>query len=464
MPGVRPFQPQPPEVGLNPKGLQSLESLLRAQSSNKHLLEHINKAKTRLTEIVSDLNDRAGHEDAEFRRKFSRFAQNEESIDGEEQAAHEAFQQQAADLTRRMDHAMRKAIDSSASQAGLSDIFKEVSERTSTVSQATQIQQRQSDRTASWGAAASEAGEDADAAALEIQDDNDEPLPPPHPSNAPSALLRDALEKDKSNWATQTPTQRYSKDNDYTGFYTAVFYAKNPGDDPPPVPHPEFWFADEEGREVVLPRLTEDGGGAEGEGDSDLEVASVRGGITCPLTLRRFTDPWKSKKCKHTFEKEAIFNLILSANTFVPYTPEQCAEIGRLNNRQERTRKEKEIRLPQMRCPVCVAMLTVPDLEPDPLLLRKVKRIEEQEKRQQQARVEAEDSSDDVDDEVPRGTQRRPVGLGSSPATRTKIEQIKRERVATSQNPDGNTGRMQITAAGATIVELGSQDEDMTDS
>lgn len=160
-----------------------------------------------------------------------------------------------------------------------------------------------------------------------------------------------------------------------------------------------------------MPHLDGNTVGGEDEPDSDLEIASEHVRIKCPITFRPFENPWKSTKCPHSFEKDAIFQMFQESTRYLPWTPAQGRELKQIKDRNARIRREKEIGTPQVQCPECNVMLLRDDLEPNPLLLRRVKRHLENQRKEKLA-AENDDSSDD---DAQRGTQRRPVGLSSSP-------------------------------------------------
>lgn len=118
--------------------------------------------------------------------------------------------------------------------------------------------------------------------------------------------------------------------------------------------------------------------------------------MKCPLTLLPFRDPVTSTKCPHSFEREAIHDMIARSNFQIPPPP----------NRGGR-------RIRAVKCPVCSIPLTAEDLRSDPVLLRKVRRAEElsareeedqldgsQQQSQQSGRVTLASDAVDVDDDM----------------------------------------------------------------
>jgi hypothetical protein len=205
---------------------------------------------------------------------------------------------------------------------------------------------------------------------------------------------------------------------------------------------------------------------AEEDDDGDVEIAAERVSLRCPITFLPFKDPLTSRKCPHSFEKDAILDMLRLSSKYLPFTADHEVELSQIRDRYALERKKREIGTRTIECPVCSCTLTEADLRPDPVLLRKVKRLEAARKRQQNPASDSEEE----EDEAPRGTQRIPVGLGSSPMMRASgmAEAIKKERARSSsripqtQLPSGT--QTTITARGATVVDLGEdEDEELSD-
>ena len=142
------------------------------------------------------------------------------------------------------------------------------------------------------------------------------------------------------------------------------------------------------------------------EEDSDVEIASERISLKCPITLLPFKDPLSSTKCPHSFEKDAILDMLRLSSDYLPFTASQELELTQIRDRRALERKKKEMGTPIVECPVCSCTLVAADLKPDPVLLRKVKRVEAATKRQQNPASDSEE-----EDEAPRGTQSTAFGL-----------------------------------------------------
>jgi len=457
MPSVATLQPQPPVAPLNPAAQQALTELLQPQASRKRLAASLNDAAKKLTEVAGQLNDRGTELRLRHAKLQARLEANGEEMDEEERIEYDTFQAKVKDLTQKMDHGIRGVIDGQTWLENVPDTLKAVATRTGALAEATQ-QQTQGPTPIVTQRNRSEDDEDMDANEAE----NVEPLiaKPPQPSDAPIALLRSAFADQSSSWQLKSLTERYANSNEYTGFYRTVYDAKNPGENAPPIPHASLWFAKEDPDRLPLPRSQ--AGQVEDEEDSDVEIASERVSLKCPITLLPFKDPLTSTKCPHSFEKDAILDMLHLSSDYLPFTANQQLELSQTRDRRALDRKKKEMGTPIVKCPVCSCTLVAADLKPDPVLLRKVKRVEAATKRQQNPASDSEEE----DDEPPRSAQRKPFGLSSSPARGAsgRAEMIKQEsarsnsRIPQTQLPSGT--QTTITAGGATVVDLGEDDED----
>ncbi len=78
-------------------------------------------------------------------------------------------------------------------------------------------------------------------------------------------------------------------------------------DDAPPLGHEDTWF-----NEIGSPAPGITDGTQRGEFDDDDDIVVDKATIStrCPLTFQQFKEPYTSIKCPHTFEKNAIIDMI----------------------------------------------------------------------------------------------------------------------------------------------------------
>jgi E3 SUMO-protein ligase NSE2 len=431
MPPVE-VQYQPLEVPLNEKATAALADLPRSFASDNVLRERLRSASSLLASTVSDINE------AKLQRRDKHTRQNERlQSKGEEPNDDDdvkEFEKRVDSVTEKMDLAIRQIVDDRVWFEGLSDVLKHVSSR-SADARATQNQPTQrSTQVPTQDATPRRPEVDEDGNEIEAEEPEEDAAPtgPPPAEEVPNALLAAALASQYGRHTSKSLTERYARDNDYAGFYRALHDARYSNrENAPPVPAPALWFAREEtGGRVSSTFLTHEGD------DTELVVAAERVSTRCPLTATHFVDPVTSDLCHHSYERSAIHDFLKSSDNFMPFTREQQSELAAVDDRQ-RSRRERQIRVPRAQCPQtgCTQWVTEKVLRDNPVLARQAKRVIEAEERDRQQ--DDEDGSDT--EQRVSGTQRRPFGIGSSPAMRGRLSgmaRVKAERasVAASQS------------------------------
>ncbi|KAK4201068.1 zinc-finger of the MIZ type in Nse subunit-domain-containing protein [Triangularia verruculosa] len=170
--------------------------------------------------------------------------------------------------------------------------------------------------------------------------------------------LKEARKAKIAEYSRLSAYDRYAVNNDYIPFKRTWHDAMHP-DNEIPLPDPSTWF-DEHGNPV------KGAGGA--EEDDELVVEREIVDLKCPLSLQTFKAPYSNHKCKHTFEKDAIMDFIRTSGG-------------------------------KAQCPVpgCSKELTITDLYPDDVMLRKMKRLAEASRRNVDATSDASASEEDDD-------------------------------------------------------------------
>ncbi|KAF2098328.1 hypothetical protein NA57DRAFT_77117 [Rhizodiscina lignyota] len=394
---------EPPSFPLSSNQQRALQTLLQTHSLNK-LKTHIAAAGERLTDDVGKVNDRLHEREERLQRRGARNDQDAEPNDELEKLEKQLqdVKERVEKMTQRMDESIRKMIDGEYNVLSVETSIAAVSNQAVSASQAARHSQSQRQRCAANGE--------------DDEDDEDEEMPdfdPTDPAasratqNPPAFSLsesfRTRLQDEKDKYQTRSLSERYTKNNTYIGFKRVVHDTLHP-DDGIPLPHPRTWF--NEGNRPE-PGVTDAGNAAE-DSDDDIAIARETISTKCPLTLREFKDPFTSKKCPHTFEKEAILGLMG----------------GRGVHRH-------------VQCPVsgCEQVLTPSDLHTDPIIIRKIQRIqrsrradEEEEElagsppratKRNRAESVGSDSGEDID-AMERRTQRGPSVKGEPVSSRPR--------------------------------------------
>jgi E3 SUMO-protein ligase NSE2 len=431
------LQVQPLEAPLNDKAKQALQALNTRYQKETSMQQKLKESTKILIETTGNLNDRAHDRRTKYERRLKKLKERGEEENDEDREEIEEFQRRADQLTRNMDLAMRRIIDNRVWAEDLPNTVSSVNVNAIAAS----------NRAAARPQPQNEEDEDGNDTSLTAAIDRTE---------TPASLLETALDKQTTNWTSKSLTERYAEDDAYASFHKTLWDAKHPEENAPPMPS----------LELMLGREENEGDASMSEAqDADLAIASERVSLKCPLTLQYFRDPVTASTCGHSFDNSAILNMLKTSEHALPLTPAQLQELSTLRN-QERVRRENQMKVKKVRCPVCNTFLQEKDLKPNPVLLRRVQRKLEQERLEAERREREEAGEEDSDDEDemqgPRGTQRLPVGVGSSPAAESRVkreqERIKRERLSGASGLPSGTQR--TTAEGATVVDLDDEDDD----
>lgn len=441
-------QHQPLETPLNDTAISALAEIRRTHAANRQLQDHLRHASSLLASTVSDINE------AKLLRRDKHTRQNKRLVDKDQEPNDDVdvkdFEERVDSVTKRMDLAIRQIVDDRVWHENLSDILKHVSSKYADAT-ATQTQTTQrSTQLPTQDASPRRPELDEDGNEIEPEEET-APSGPPPPEDAPNALLAAALASQNTRQTSKTLTDRYARDNDYAGFYRALHDARHSNrDNAPPVPAPALWFGREENGGRVSSTFPAD----EGD-DTELGIVAERISTKCPLTYTHFRDPVTSDVCHHSYEREAILDFLKQSDAYLPFTREQQRELSALSDR-ERPRRERQLRQKQADCPQigCGLKVTETDLRDNPVLARQAKRAVEAERKE---REEAEE--DGSDDERVSGTQRRPFGIGSSPATRGRLSGVARVKSEGLRSARGSQSQTQRGGRGR-VVDMSDSGED----
>ena len=381
-----------------------------------------------LSENASSLNDTVRDKATVVEKNRTRHDKND--ADNEEEEARiqqleqdvENLRAKADTMTVQMEGDLRKLLDTREYFNSVRPVLQEVNNEATAFSrtnpssstQPQSTQQTRSQRRAAQRANNDDADDvDDDDNDNQNDDDDDEyhPFTPTDPTNAltqstslppaPISLFKTKLVRRRDKYQNLSNRQRYSADNDYRNF-RRVLHDSRYGDTDIPLAHESTWFTASGDATLPQPGVTDAqaGAGADDDSDDDLQIAKETISTKCPLTLQEFREPVTSRKCPHSFEKEAILGMIDN--------PSNVMRVGGSNQRGARDGTRA------VQCPVtgCRHTLTRDDLHADPVLLRKIRRIQTANRQAE----EDDDDDDDDDDEGESGEQGgrdRPQEIGS---------------------------------------------------
>ncbi|KAL7910723.1 zinc-finger of the MIZ type in Nse subunit domain-containing protein [Trichoderma velutinum] len=263
---------------------------------------------------VSDLNERLRRGQDRLAAVRERREEKGTAKTAEEERLEEKipeFEKEVERLTRDSERALRDTIDRKAELEDGAIVLEELSTTatTNTIAQtrgaaAAQSRRRQADEATS---------DDEDAA--ERQDEDEE-----GPVTSIVDTFRELRAKKRTEYTSLDVHQRYALNNDYAGF-KKLWHEAAAGEDGPPLPDASRWFLSSGEPDMTAPNR--DGqNGTRDDDDDDIAVQRETISINCPLTLLPMTEPYRSRKCPHTFEKSAILDYLTSRGEH------QCPQTG----------------------------------------------------------------------------------------------------------------------------------------
>ncbi|KAJ5773184.1 Zinc finger RING/FYVE/PHD-type [Penicillium paradoxum] len=364
---------QPPEAPLTLDSQRQIAVLLSSHHL-RTLRTHLEHAAEKLTHSGGEVNERLCDARARYEKsKEVRRRQGDETVDDDE--GNEEYQRLAEAEARvdavsaRMEEKTRLIVDSELKLQGLTEAMTQIEgEALEAVNAALGVRQTRQQRAVQRA----DAGDDADGEDPEdgdYEDPAEREARERNAQNPPSRKLDDRLMEGVQKWNALSLTEKYASNNSYIGFYRMVHDSKFPGDDVPPLPHSSTWFNHMEdinarsGTSVRTRNRNRDPSPADSD---DIAIERERVSLKCPLTLTPYVDPVTSTKCPHSFERTAIMDMITRSKTTI------APPASRRNQR----------RIHMVKCPVCSIPLTADDLRPDPVLLRRVRRAQELQERE----------------------------------------------------------------------------------
>ena len=406
---------EPPSHPLTVNAQRELAKLIRDENDGAGGLRHeVKRAANKIQEEVGNLNDFLVSEKSELNARKRRLRETKQSSgqrDGgkeeEEEEREEYLDEALAKLeedvktvTETMEQRVRATIDGEKALESLSSSLREVRDEGVNASQLAETQaqtqhSRHTQRPSHIGRQRRQLQEDGD---VEMEDAEDgegaedqldgETQPTLQGSSqpgtqrppAPTKRLEELLQQKKDSYQMKSPAIKYSEHPWYVDFKRVLHDARHPQGDIP-VEHASRWFREEGGPQ---PGVT--GTGGDDGDDDDIAIAREKISTRCPITMRSFVDPITSKKCPHSFERKEMIEMIRKQR---PHTGHG-------------SRRAPQNYVQEVKCPVCDTMLKEADLAPDPVLIRKITRLQQAEANERSQprdidEIHSDSEGDDVD-------------------------------------------------------------------
>ncbi len=284
-----------PSCPLDATAKKALADIANNRLSTRKYETHLKQSAEHLKESVSTLNDRLYERKRELQRLVQRrqekhLAEKTEQEEAEEHAA-EMLENEVPGLTDEIEVAFREILDR---QAELQD------ERDAITAVAGQLyaEPQPSSYRESLNAASGDG------------EDSQERL-----HTGAIELLKRARKTKAAEYDKLSMHQKYAMHNEYVNFRRTLHDALHPDDDVA-LPDASAWF-DREGQPTIRRSHSKTADASDDDLVIDREVIS----FACPLTLRTMEEPFSNNKCKHTFEKSAIFEYLARG-------PQRCPQTG----------------------------------------------------------------------------------------------------------------------------------------
>ncbi|KAF1912108.1 zinc-finger of the MIZ type in Nse subunit-domain-containing protein [Ampelomyces quisqualis] len=349
---------------------------------------HNKRATETITATAASINDmlRDHSEYVARRQKKWDAGKNLDDRENEERATRE-LQEKVNEATAKLEESMRAVIDSGMAAQRIDETLdwvrqhvpKQLEEEYNT--QRTQRDTQRQSQSNMQRRRTQNADEDEDMSDAEELDEG--PTPGPTPLDGTrisltgvSEVFTDRQQRQKDAYTSLSRTARYARNNEYRDFKRIVHDAKY-GDSGQELGHEDTWFTE---MGSPAPGITNTQRG-DFDDDDDIVINKETISTRCPITFQQLKEPYTSTKCQHTFERNAIMEMIRTSTNMV----------GGGGPRGGGTRA---VTCPQTGCD---KNLTLNDFRIDPILVRKIGRI------QNAAAAEAEESSDE-EDQAPRGS------------------------------------------------------------
>lgn len=303
-----------PSYPLDAEAVRALRDL-QGRSVND-IKKHSKQAAAEITTAAENVNDKL-RDHAEYmarRRKKWDAGKNLQGRDVEERTMQE-LQLKVEEATAKLEESMRAVIDSGMAAQRIEETLDWLKNNAPT----TLDQEYRTQRTQREMHRQSQSQADSQRRRTQhIDGDGDTemdegPTPGPTPLDGSrialtgaSELFDSRIQREKNAYTALSLTARYARNNDYRDFKRIVHDAKY-GDNGPDLGHEDTWFTE---TGSPAPGITDSTRRGELDDDDDIVVDKASISTRCPITFQQFKEPYSSNKCPHTFEKNAILDMI----------------------------------------------------------------------------------------------------------------------------------------------------------
>jgi hypothetical protein len=302
----------------HPLDAEATRQLRELQGRNLHdVKKHNKQALETITATAESVNDMLRDHSEYIARRQKKWDMGKSLGDREvEERTMEELQERVEESTIKLEESMRAVIDSSIAVQRIDetlDWLRQNAPRQLEAEYNTQMTQRNTQRqTQINGQRRQTQGADDEESAEEL---DEAPTPGPTPLDGTRITLTGVSEhftnrqqQQKDIYTSLSLTARYARNNEYRDFKRIVHDAKY-GDAGPPLGHEDTWFTEAGEPEFGITNTQR------GDFDDDDDIIMDKATIStrCPITFQQFKEPFTSTKCPHTFEKNAIVDMIRSS-------------------------------------------------------------------------------------------------------------------------------------------------------
>lgn len=278
---------QEPSHPLTADGQRQLRELSNSRLNAK-LQKHADESVKLLASTVFAINERVTNRKEVVERVIKKRRGNHDDQEVDNDADVESARTRVVELenvvnplTLKVEKAMREVLDMQAAMQDEIDVLSNLSEAVKT------------------------AQEDKTSQAMQTEHDDELDEPPMVPGVSIHPIIEQGREETAMAYNRLSTFQKYSKNNSYIDFKRNWHEGLYPNEEIP-VPDPKTWF-DRDGQPQ---HLTDAGRGGENDSDDDLQISREKRSFRCPLSLVALTEPYTCRRCKHSFQKEAIYSYL----------------------------------------------------------------------------------------------------------------------------------------------------------